>query len=1225
MPDPVKQYYKKMSKHDEDILKLQSNIDKTNLQLQNKLYKDIQAVNKPRKVIKRIKNPENDKTLQQQINDDKYIELNDKLASTIRDELKGKIIDATTYPLTLGDNVNDSYKQLKKNMNNIMTNPGNIELIINSFSVEEIKKLNNNWESIQKKYISKYGFNNPNLTIKEIKEYLLSEMGQSNKSVDDKSIEEVKKKMMEESQKVNDNIKEINKNILLFRNTIDGLHKNKKISLVDYQQKIQDVKNLEDNLNVLDNLNLNLQNDLQKLKEELQMTKKEALRDIEGIKNQSKPLEQANKELYDFAINEKKQNILLQNKLNIIEEEYNEVVNKNNEIKDQSDSLKDEIITDKDKKKNQQNENEEAINKNDLMEQQMEQKDENENDLIEQKMEQKDENKNDLIEQKMEQKDENENDLIEQKKEQKDENNIMSKEKYKDVINNFNRDDIFELIDKQLIYLEKKIGRDIESKPDIKPELIKQQLDLIKEDTYSNKFEKDAEDKKDIKNYFNKMVGKLLNYKINLDNLFGGNFGINFNRKTSEYIKDIMNKRGYTQNKNIENKPTEIKEEKIEIKPTEVNVKEDPLKEYLEKIKIKPTEVKEEKIKIKPTEVKEEKIEIKPTEVNVKEDPLKEYLEKIKIKPTEVKEEKIKIKPTEVKEEKIEIKPSKVNEEYINKIKIMKEYLKEISNLESIMDYNINYIINKKEERILKNIQKNYFNVYNQKYNKLFKIGYDNKGIIMKLDNNDFKLIYDKLGNDIDNIMKEMEDNINQFKLTLYIMLFKKKLENLDIAINANENNKNYVKIEKNDDYNILANEAEKLVKNIGSAKEFNDLLSEFDVVINKYKQNKEEEASTEATENPQMEEIDIKYSKITPLFSKEQYVVSFENTNYDMGINKNPSSTIRSNIHKFISNAVINISFFNKITALPYYYYYIRYNQFLINYFIKKLVDGKNSINDDYLSKIEDTIDIIKDTYENIKIKKNMKVEFRIYDSQQKKLTYYECKDGIFIFFLKEENKNSEPNYDENMLLFEKDSIMTLDFNNEAVVTRKRGDTNYKFYQPFPDYKVSVRPNLSNNMYGSGLDKKDNFINLGENLMINKKKLINDNVLSLVDGNKRKIALYKNTKISDNLVDIILKILDNSKIKNTDLNNLNENERLLYTSLLRRAALHKKYDINVDDTIEKIKYKYKLLEGEINSGNNNPQLINDMRDILRKMVNFKLISQNTANNYFKQVKSINK
>jgi len=1150
MPDPVKQYYKKMSKHDEDILKLQSNIDKTNLQLQNKLYKDIQAVNKPRKVIKRIKNPENDKTLQQQINDDKYIELNDKLASTIRDELKGKIIDATTYPLTLGDNVNDSYKQLKKNMNNIMTNPGNIELIINSFSVEEIKKLNNNWESIQKKYISKYGFNNPNLTIKEIKEYLLSEMGQSNKSVDDKSIEEVKKKMMEESQKVNDNIKEINKNILLFRNTIDGLHKNKKISLVDYQQKIQDVKNLEDNLNVLDNLNLNLQNDLQKLKEELQMTKKEALRDIEGIKNQSKPLEQANKELYDFAINEKKQNILLQNKLNIIEEEYNEVVNKNNEIKDQSDSLKDEIITDKDKKKNQQNENEEAINKNDLMEQQMEQKDENENDLIE------------------------------QKKEQKDENNIMSKEKYKDVINNFNRDDIFELIDKQLIYLEKKIGRDIESKPDIKPELIKQQLDLIKEDTYSNKFEKDAEDKKDIKNYFNKMVGKLLNYKINLDNLFGGNFGINFNRKTSEYIKDIMNKRGYTQNKNIENKPTEIKEEKIEIKPTEVNVKEDPLKEYLEKIKIKPTEVKEEKIKIKPTEVKEEKIEIKP---------------------------------------------SKVNEEYINKIKIMKEYLKEISNLESIMDYNINYIINKKEERILKNIQKNYFNVYNQKYNKLFKIGYDNKGIIMKLDNNDFKLIYDKLGNDIDNIMKEMEDNINQFKLTLYIMLFKKKLENLDIAINANENNKNYVKIEKNDDYNILANEAEKLVKNIGSAKEFNDLLSEFDVVINKYKQNKEEEASTEATENPQMEEIDIKYSKITPLFSKEQYVVSFENTNYDMGINKNPSSTIRSNIHKFISNAVINISFFNKITALPYYYYYIRYNQFLINYFIKKLVDGKNSINDDYLSKIEDTIDIIKDTYENIKIKKNMKVEFRIYDSQQKKLTYYECKDGIFIFFLKEENKNSEPNYDENMLLFEKDSIMTLDFNNEAVVTRKRGDTNYKFYQPFPDYKVSVRPNLSNNMYGSGLDKKDNFINLGENLMINKKKLINDNVLSLVDGNKRKIALYKNTKISDNLVDIILKILDNSKIKNTDLNNLNENERLLYTSLLRRAALHKKYDINVDDTIEKIKYKYKLLEGEINSGNNNPQLINDMRDILRKMVNFKLISQNTANNYFKQVKSINK
>jgi hypothetical protein len=888
-----------MSKHDEDILKLQSNIDKTNLQLQNQLYKDIQAVNKPRKIIKRIKHPENDKTLQQQINDDKYIELNDKLASTIRDELKGKIMDATSYPLTLGDNVNDSYKQLKKNMNNIMTNPGNIELIINSFSVEEIKKLNNNWESIQKKYISKYGFNNPNLTIKEIKEYLLSEMGQSNKSIDDKSIEEVKKKMMEESQKVNNNIKEINDNILLFRNTIDGLHKNKNISLVNYQQKIQEVQDLEKNLNVLVNKNANLRNDLQKLNEELQTTQKEALRDIKGIQNQSKQLEQTNKDLYDFAINERAQKILLQNKLNIIQEEYNDVLNKNNEIKDQSDSLKDEIITDKDKKKNQQNENEEAINENDLMEQQIEQKNENEKDLIEQKMEQKDEN-----------------DLIEQKMEQKDENDLME-----------------------------------------------QLNDLL----------------------------------IEFDNV-------------------------------------------------------------------------------------------------------------------------------------------------INKYKH----------------------INKEE----------------------------------------------------------------------YSLLILKKLRELDIAQSANETGKEYVKIKKNDDYNEIKKRAQELLDDNKSTEEqFNKLLSDFDNVINKYKQIKEEEqeASTEATENPQMEEINSKYGKIYPKFINDKYGFNGKIDGKDRSINNIKADITQGVMDNYQLFNIINNNNNKFIKEYPYYFHYFRYILCSFMYLLKQLRNGPDENNDKILIEITNLF-LKTEKYigyvipiEKKKKDPNDKWTVVFYDINKKQIC--ESNDGINISKSQNLNKNVESNYNTIMNTFINEDIMTLDFNNKGTV--KITNVLYPVYIPgYNSYNNTTgtsSKNLDNHMFGCGINKKDNFINLGENLMINKKKLINDNVLSLVDGNKRKIALYKNTKISDNLVDIILKILDNSKIKNTDLNNLNENERLLYTSLLRRAALHKKYDIDVNDTIEKIKYKYKLLEGEINSGNNNPQLVNDMRDILRKMVNFKLISQNTANNYFKQVKSINK
>ncbi len=49
----------------------------------------------------------------------------------------------------------------------------------------------------------------------------------------------------------------------------------------------------------------------------------------------------------------------------------------------------------------------------------------------------------------------------------------------------------------------------------------------------------------------------------------------------------------------------------------------------------------------------------------------------------------------------------------------------------------------------------------------------------------------------------------------------------------------------------------------------------------------------------------------------------------------------------------------------------------------------------------------------------------------------------------------------------------------------------------------------------------------MGDNLLINKKKLKDDNIISLTDNRKMKITLYKNQHISDNLVNIILKVLN--------------------------------------------------------------------------------------------------
>jgi hypothetical protein len=155
----------------------------------------------------------------------------------------------------------------------------------------------------------------------------------------------------------------------------------------------------------------------------------------------------------------------------------------------------------------------------------------------------------------------------------------------------------------------------------------------------------------------------------------------------------------------------------------------------------------------------------------------------------------------------------------------------------------------------------------------------------------------------------------------------------------------------------------------------------------------------------------------------------------------------------------------------------------------------------------------------------------------------------------------------------------------------------------------------------GQGIN---NLIKLGD-IYINKKKLYNDNIISICYANKCKIDLYNNKKISDLLVDLLMNIIDNKNINKNDYILLPDNEKLIYNSLLRLANLHKQNNVNIEDTVEKLKHQFQLLEGEISAGNTNKNLIIELKEVLRKMINFKLISLANAKKYIKEIISLNK
>lgn len=241
MNDPIKKFYKNVNDNDKLNIDLQKQYDVANLQVQNNLLKNIKNM-KPI-IDKKIINPEDEASIITQANYDKYIFLNDKLASTTRDELLNNIKDASLYPMSLNDDISSDYKILKKNMNNIMTNLGDIESIVNELSIEQIKKLNNNFINIQNKYIQKYGYNNPNLSNNEIKIFLLNEIAMS--KLESTDFVTLKKEILENLSYVNDNVKFTNDNLIQLTDELNSLKNNDNIQLKDFTDLLNKIKHFE--------------------------------------------------------------------------------------------------------------------------------------------------------------------------------------------------------------------------------------------------------------------------------------------------------------------------------------------------------------------------------------------------------------------------------------------------------------------------------------------------------------------------------------------------------------------------------------------------------------------------------------------------------------------------------------------------------------------------------------------------------------------------------------------------------------------------------------------------------------------------------------------------------------------------------------------------------------------------------------------------------------------
>ena len=135
--------------------------------------------------------------------------------------------------------------------------------------------------------------------------------------------------------------------------------------------------------------------------------------------------------------------------------------------------------------------------------------------------------------------------------------------------------------------------------------------------------------------------------------------------------------------------------------------------------------------------------------------------------------------------------------------------------------------------------------------------------------------------------------------------------------------------------------------------------------------------------------------------------------------------------------------------------------------------------------------------------------------------------------------------------------------------------------------------------------------------------KLFYQNILSIKRHNGNKIIGHRNKRVSDNFVDIIMKMFENKPVTQSDLKNIKD-ERLLYDNLIVQSGLHKSKSIptTIEQTSQEMKNRLGLIVGEIEAGNSNKSLLPELHELLFKMVRVHLISKSAATKYFNNLKT---
>ena len=105
---------------------------------------------------------------------------------------------------------------------------------------------------------------------------------------------------------------------------------------------------------------------------------------------------------------------------------------------------------------------------------------------------------------------------------------------------------------------------------------------------------------------------------------------------------------------------------------------------------------------------------------------------------------------------------------------------------------------------------------------------------------------------------------------------------------------------------------------------------------------------------------------------------------------------------------------------------------------------------------------------------------------------------------------------------------------------------------------------------------------------------------------------------LSDAFVEIIMELYKNNDVSNL-IKNLNTDERTLLNSIIYMAGLNKKIVTDTGKSLAGLKEQLKIIEGQIMAGNDNPEVLKELKEVLLKLNHLGAISLSGIKKYLKQ------